>query len=65
VKTRAYLSKPDDAEATVEITMTIGEFKQYLVQVEGAKTWPSWKIHGAIQAVISKADAVYTAPVES
>jgi hypothetical protein len=52
--TRIKLTVPQDAIASLTLTMTIKEFKEFRGQL--VDKWPTWKVGEAIQEAISKAE---------
>lgn len=48
------LTVPESAQATMTVTMTIKEWKEFRAQL--VESWPSWKIASAISDVINEAE---------
>lgn len=57
MKAKFRIENPDDVEATITITMKIGEWKEIKDQL--ARQHPSWKLASAITQTIRSAEKVF------
>jgi hypothetical protein len=58
MKSTFHLTRPDDAPATMTITMGIGEWRQIRKQL--SEDYPSWRLGLMISKLLEKADAHFT-----
>ena len=59
---RFVIEKPDEAEATMKITMTVREWRELGDQLKNE--YPSWRLGSAINRLVSHARKVYYAENE-
>lgn len=62
---RFQLSKPDELQATLSITMTVGEFRVMKKLLGPSPAWPLYDVSRAITDVILQAEKTYYASEES
>lgn len=62
---RFQLSKPDDLQATLLITMTVGEFRRLKKQLDPIPSWPLSDVSREITDVILQAEKVFYATEEA
>lgn len=59
------LARPDDAEATLTLTMTVGEWKRVRATLNGAGQYPGWRIAEIIGELVSRAAVHFDASSET
>jgi hypothetical protein len=67
VRAEFALKNPDALEATLTLTMTMGEWRRLLSQIVEAGVdvrYPAWKVLDAMRAVISAGDQHFAAEHE-
>jgi hypothetical protein len=57
MKARYELIDVDEIEATLKITMTVGDWKRLNEQLSAK--WPSWKLSGLIDRITSRANSYF------
>lgn len=60
MKARFMLECPENAEATMKITMTVKEWEEFRDQLQNK--WPSSRLSSAVTAMLSEARRVVYAP---
>lgn len=56
MKAMVHLTNADDVEATLTMSMTIGDWRRLREQLQGP-AYPTWKFAKAIRALVERADA--------
>ena len=59
MKAQFQIQKPDDMQATIVLTATVGEFRQLRAQL--CEKWPSWDFSRSIGDVIRQAESTFYA----
>lgn len=54
-----YATKPDEMKFTLEISMTLGDWKKLKDQLVHKQEWPGWSLEDEIQDLISQAERDY------
>ncbi|MCK5602055.1 hypothetical protein KAR91_09305 [Candidatus Pacearchaeota archaeon] len=62
VKIEFGLNKISHVDATMKLTMNLGEWEQLLEQMDSA--WPAWEVGGAIRDLIHQAKNDYMKKVD-
>jgi hypothetical protein len=58
----ARTAEPDDVKVTVECTMTVGEWKRLLTQLD--TRYPAWAFSAAVKASIAAYTEAQSTPVQ-
>lgn len=56
ITTRFHLNDPDKIEATMSISMRLGDWKKVGAAISGMKEYPSWDLSHAIRKMIDTAE---------
>lgn len=64
IRTRFELTHPDDAEATLTLTMTLGEWNNLRATLEKAGAYPGWRVARVISDMIVSAREHFVASTE-
>ena len=59
MKAAFQIQKPDNMQATIVLTATVGEFRQLRTQL--SDKWPSWEFSRSIGDVIRQAESTFYA----
>ncbi len=59
------LTKPDDAGASLTLTMTVGEWKQVRATLNKAGDYPGWRVAEIIGELVGRAAAHFDASSET
>ncbi len=62
MRTKFYLDNPDDMQATMEITMSVKEWKE--LKEELSDKYPSWQLSSSIMSLICQAEKVFNEKTE-
>jgi hypothetical protein len=63
ISVTARTAKPDDVLVTVECTMTVGEWKRLVAQLDST-AYPSWPYAAAVRESINAYTGAQSAPVQ-
>jgi len=59
-----WLNKVEEMEATLQLTMTVEEWKQIAATLADAKSYPHWKVAGVIHNLINKANKTFSERID-
>jgi len=59
MKATYRLASPDEAEASLTVTLTVRDWRRLLKQLESGN-YPSWVLKDTIRELINKADASFS-----